>query len=286
MNDRLYPAQAVTGAGVGLRSKHIPYVLDELPQVPWLELLADNWLAPGGLTYDHLIAVCERYPVTLHGVGLSLGGLDPLDLDYLSSIKALIRSTGAAWYSEHACFTRHDGFDFHDLCPLPGTEEAVAHLAERIRQTQDFLGQRILLENVSAYVRYHESQLTEVEFLAEVAERADCDLLIDINNFYVNHANHGTDVLTEMKMLPATRIRELHLAGFEPQGSYLVDTHSRPVAEEVWVLYQQAIESWGAIATLIEWDNDLPEWPVLQNEQERASRYMEAHIAAPAVRAV
>lgn len=274
MTDLKASAQVVTGAGIGLRSKHIAHVLDQAPAVPWLELLADNWLASGGLVTDQLHSICERYPVTLHGVGLSLGGLDALDFEYLSKIKDLIRSTDAAWYSEHACFTRHGGLDFHDLCPLPGTEEAVTHLASRIRQAQDFLNSRLVLENVSAYVQYHESQLSEAEFLAEVAERADCDLLIDVNNLYVNHINHGTDITAEMKKLPAARIRELHLAGFEPRDGYLVDTHSRPVAEDVWSLYQEALELWGPVATLIEWDHDLPEWSVLQAERARADKYL------------
>lgn len=282
MNSPISPLQTLSGAGLGLRSKHIPYVLDELPEVPWFELLADNWLASGGLTSDHLSAVCERYPVTLHGVGLSLGGLDALDLDYLSRIRSLYRGTGAVWYSEHACFTRHGGLDFHDLCPLPGTEEAVQHLASRICQVQDFLGERMLLENVSAYVRYHDSQLSEAEFLAEVAERADCDLLVDINNLYVNHVNHGTDVLTEMSKLPAGRIRELHLAGFEQRDGYLLDTHSRAVSDEVWALYQKAIDAWGAVPTLIEWDNDLPEWQTLERERARASHTMAGHASAEA----
>lgn len=274
MTDLKASPNRVTGAGIGLRSKHIPYVLDHAPAVPWFELLADNWLVSGGLVTDQLRAICQGYPVTLHGVGLSLGGLDPLDFAYLTKIRDLIQTTGAAWYSEHACFTRHGGLEFHDLCPLPGTEEAVTHLVSRIRQVQDFLGSRLVLENVSAYVRYHESQLSEAEFLAEVAERADCDLLIDINNLYVNHINHGTDLLAEIRILPAARIRELHLAGFEPRDGYLVDTHSRPVAEDVWSLYQKALELWGPVATLLEWDHDLPEWPVLEAERARAEGFM------------
>jgi uncharacterized protein (UPF0276 family) len=151
------------------------------------------------------------------------------------------------------------------------------HLVSRIQRVQDYLGERILLENVSAYLRYHESQLTESEFLCEVAERADCYLLIDINNLYVNHVNHATDVLKEMDRLPADRIREIHLAGFEPRDGFLVDTHSRPVCQEVWSLYQRAIASWGRISTLVEWDHDLPEWQRLEQERSRAEAILQAN---------
>jgi uncharacterized protein (UPF0276 family) len=266
----------ISGVGVGLRSQHVAHVLEHVPPVPWLELLADNWLNLNNVAARQLQVVSEHYPLTLHGVGLSLGGMDSLDYDYLGRIKQLKNSVNARWYSEHACFTSHGGYQFHDLCPLPGTEEAVAHLASRIAQAQDFLGERLLLENVSAYVRYHESQMGEGEFLREVAERADCLLLIDINNFYVNHVNHGSDVMHELNHLPAARIRELHLAGAEQQGNLLVDTHSRPIVDDVWRLYEKALEKWGPVPTLVEWDHDLPEWSVLAEEQRKASGRLSA----------
>jgi uncharacterized protein (UPF0276 family) len=280
MNNSQNVAQPISGVGIGLRSKHIGYVLDHRPPIPWFELLADNWLTPGGIVPDQLDAVSEQYPVALHGVGLSLGGVDPLDLGYLSQIQRLMQRSGALWYSEHACFTRHAGAEFHDLCPLPGTEEAVYHLSQRISQVQDFLGERLLLENVSSYVQYQDSPLSEAEFLAAVAECADCCLLVDINNFYVNQINHGADALQEMEKLPAHRVRELHLAGAEMRDGFLIDTHSRPVSDEVWALYQKALGLWGPVATLIEWDNDLPDWPVLEQEQQKASQYLTLHMSA------
>lgn len=279
--DRL--RKPVSAVGVGLRTAHIPTILQTAPDVPWFELLADNWLAPGGLNADYLAAVAERYPLTLHGVGLSLGGAEPLDRGYLARIRALMAHCGAHWYSEHASFARAGRHQFHDLCPLPYTEETVRHLASRILQVQDFLGERMLLENVSAYLRYKESDLSEGEFIRAVAETADCYLLVDINNLYVNQINHGSDALDTLRLLPAHRIREIHLAGHEQKQGFLLDTHSRPVADPVWSLYEASLSLFGAVPTLIEWDHDLPDWPGLWQEQQRASAFQSGFSAQPDV---
>ena len=263
----------IAGVGIGLRTPHIPEVLDTTPAIPWFELLADNWLAAGGLSLDYLHAVSERYPLTLHGVGLSLGGSDPLDLGYLANIKWLKERCGAVWYSEHLCFSQFRRHHYHDLCPLPFTNEAVRHVIERIRKVQDFLGEQILIENVSSYLRYRESQFGEGEFLARVAEGADCLLLVDLNNLYVNQINHGQDARRIIDCLPAQRVREIHLAGYQEKAGFLLDAHNHPVAEPVWWLYNYALRRWGQVATLIEWDHDLPPWTVLIGEQRQATDY-------------
>ncbi len=271
--DQLPVPRSIAGVGIGLRTPHIPEILDTTPAIPWFELLADNWLVSGGLNLDYLQAVSERYPVTLHGVGLSLGGIDPLDLDYLAKIKRLKAQCGAAWYSEHLCFSHFRRHHYHDLCPLPFTDEAVQHFIERIRRVQDFLGEQILIENVSSYLSYRESVFGEGEFLARIAEGADCLLLIDLNNLYVNQINHGQDAREIIDCLPRQRIREIHLAGYQEKDGFLLDAHNHPVAEPVWALYDYALQRWGQVATLIEWDHDLPPWSVLMAEQREAAGY-------------
>ncbi len=263
----------ITGVGTGLRTPHIPEVLDNTPAIPWFELLADNWLAAGGLNLDYLQAVSERYPLTLHGVGLSLGGVDPLDFDYLAAIKRLKQRCDAVWYSEHLCFGHFGRHQYHDLCPLPFTDEAVRHLVERIHRVQEFLGEQILIENVSSYLSYQESAFDEGEFLARIAEGADCLLLADLNNLYVNQINHGQDARKVIDCLPRRRVREIHLAGYQEKAGFLLDAHNHPVAEPVWELYDYALRRWGQVATLIEWDHDLPPWSELMAEQRRATGY-------------
>ncbi len=259
-----------THASIGLRTQHITTILENDIQLPWVELLFDNWLAEGGLTTHYLDAITERYPVTLHGVGLSLGGIEALDMSYLTQVKRLMQRTTAMCYSEHLCFSQLQSYYSHDLLPLPYTEEALYHVAQRIDQVQDFLGCQIVVENVSSYVQYHESHLSEGEFITALSERADCGLLLDVNNFYVNQINHQQDAKAEIKSLPIERIKEIHLAGFAHQGEYLIDAHNNPVADEVWDLYQFVLRHCGHTATLIEWDNDIPALEVLLAERDKA----------------
>ena len=262
----------IAGVGVGLRSPHVGEILTELPDVPWFELLADNHMAAGGIIPARLQAICERYPVTFHSVGLSLGSADPLNLEYLSRLKTLMREHHIAWLSEHLCFTALDGRHSHDLLPIPYSEESLDHMVERVSQTQDYLGEQILVENVSSYMEFQETSLSEVEFVAIVAERADCGLLIDVNNIYVNARNQGIDAEAYIDALPAERIREIHLAGFEDHGDYLLDAHNNPVAEDVWVLYRRLINRVPHVPTLIEWDNDIPTFERLMHEADLAAR--------------
>ena len=280
--------KAIRGqAGIGLRTEHVHQILDladnpaneesnsHLQTIPWVELLVDNWLADGGLTRRYYDAIVEQYPLTLHGVGLSLGGTEPLDFAYLSHIKKLMQNSHVLMYSEHLCFSQLNTYYSHDLLPLPYTDEVVEHIASRIKLIQDFLGCQLVVENVSSYVEYKQSYLTEGEFLATIATESDCGLLVDVNNFYVNQVNHKKDALQQMLQLPTDRVRELHLAGFADKGDYVIDAHNNPVAADVWDLYEKALQLFGNIPTLIEWDNDIPELEVLLAERKKAQRFLD-----------
>lgn len=260
----------ISGTGIGLRSPHINEILSDLPPVPWFELLADNHLVEGGLIPLQLEKICQHYPVTFHSVGLSLGSIDPLDRNYLGKLKKLMQQHEIAWLSEHCCFTSVDGFHSHDLLPLPYSEESLSHMVARISQVQDFLGEQILIENVSSYMKFSESTLDEADFISELAEQADCLLLIDVNNIYVNHINQGVDTEKYLSRLPYEKIKEVHLAGFDDRGDYILDAHNNPVAEPVWQLYEKLIQHIPHVPTLIEWDNDIPSLQTLMSEAEKA----------------
>lgn len=260
----------VSGTGIGLRSPHINEILTDFPSIPWFELLADNHLVEGGLIPLQLEKICQHYPVTFHSVGLSLGSVDPLDLVYLGKLKKLMRQYDIAWLSEHCCFTSVDGFHSHDLLPVPYSEESLSYMVKRISQVQDFLGEQILIENVSSYMKFAESTLDEADFISELAEQADCLLLIDVNNIYVNHINQGLDVDKYLARLPYEKIKEIHLAGFDDRGDYILDAHNNPVAEPVWQLYEKLIQHIPNVPTLIEWDNDIPSLQRLIEESQKA----------------
>ena len=265
-----YRRDTLTGTGLGLRSAHIARVLSEQPPVPWFEILADNHTAPGGLIPRQLAAVRSDYPITFHCVGMSLGGTDPLDYDYLRTLKDLMQTYEPVQVSDPLCFSSHASHQYHDLLPLPYTGEALRHVSERIRRVQDFLGVRLLVENVSSYLSYRHSTLTEAEFLAALAEDADCDLLFDVNNAYVNEINHGDPAGNFIKQLPLNRIREIHLAGYEDKGDYLIDAHNNRVADPVWALFAHVIQQLPDIPLLIEWDNDIPALDILLDEAAQA----------------
>lgn len=270
---------SIQGAGVGLRTPHARQLLTSQLDVPWLEILADNWLAPGGLNRDLIMAISERYPTVLHGVGLSLGAIDPLDFEYLEKIKQLKLETNSQWYSEHCSFSVHESLYIPDLIPLPYTSEAVIHISQRIQQVQDFLGEHILLENVSSYLTYAENEMSEAEFLRAVAEDADCYLLLDLNNCYVSEFNNQESSQQFLQDIPVDRVKQIHLAGFEDKGNYLLDAHNNPVADGVWGLFKAYIEKYGSIPTLIEWDNNLPPLEVLLQEQKIAQGLLTQHEA-------
>ena len=268
-------ASPLCGAGIGLRSVHYQTILETLPNVGWFEALTDNYMGNGGLPLHYLEQVSEHYPITLHGVGLSLGSLDPLDQNYIKKLKHLIQRFQPRLVSDHLCWSSIDGVHGNDLFPLPYSEEALKHIVNRIKQVQDALGQRILVENVSSYVTYQSDEMTEWEFLAEVVKQADCDLLCDVNNIYVSAQNHQFDPLVYLRALPHERIKEIHLAGYEDEGTHLLDTHGDVIHPPVWDLYEQAIQMIGPVATLIEWDTNIPSFDILQLEAKKATLILE-----------
>ncbi|MCK8046370.1 DUF692 domain-containing protein [Shewanella sp. 1CM18E] len=273
------PVSVISGAGIGLRIPHAQQLLaDETLVIPWLEILADNWMAAGGLNKYLLQAISERCPVVLHSVGLSLGGPNALDFDYLTQIKNLKQQTGAHWYSEHASFSGDADFKVADLLPLPYTQEAVMHISQRIKQTQDFLGERILLENVSTYMSCRHNELSEGEFIAAVAKEADCYLLLDINNAFVTSVNLGQSMQAFIDAIPVERVKQIHLAGFEDKGEYLLDAHNHPVDPQVWSAFSTFIEKHGAIPSMIEWDSDLPSLPRLLQERQLAADILQTKV--------
>ncbi|HVU51514.1 MAG TPA: DUF692 domain-containing protein [Polyangia bacterium] len=258
------------GHGIGLRAEHYAAVLSNPPPVDWFEVISDNFMVPGGNPRRVLRAVRERWPVVLHGVSLSLGGTDPLDARYLDELAALAREVEPAIVSDHLCWGGHGGAYAHDLLPLPFTEEALAHVAERVLRVQDRLKRRILVENVSSYVAFTQSTMAEQEFLAALAERADCGLLLDVNNVFVSAHNHGFDARAFIDAIPIGRVGQFHLAGHSTLGALLLDTHDHPVRDEVWALYRQAVARFGAAPTLVEWDDKLPPLARVVEESLRA----------------
>jgi uncharacterized protein (UPF0276 family) len=263
--------QPSLGLGLGLRPKHYHDLLgDHLGSVAWLEALTENYLVPGGQPLDYLERIRAHYPVVLHGVSLSIGSGDAPDRAYLGEVKALANRIDALWVSDHLCWTGVDGTNLHDLMPLPYTEDALRHVVSHVNEVQDLLGRRLLLENVSSYVSYAASEMTEWEFLREITRRADCLLLLDVNNIYVSSVNHGFDPHAYLRGIPVERVQQIHLAGHSNLGDYLIDTHDQPVCEDVWRLYAAAVERFGRVSTMIERDDNIPELPELLAELDRA----------------
>jgi len=264
------------GVGVGLRPVHYGDVLGRRTRVDWFEALSENYLVPGGRPPRVLEAVREMAPIALHGVSLNVGSVDPLDVRYLDELAALARRVEPAWISDHLCWTAVDGVQLHDLVPLPRTEEVVRHVAARVRRVQEHLGRRIALENAASYFAYREDAMSEWEFVAAVLEEADCGLLLDLNNVFVSAHNHGFEATRYLDAIPAGRVFQIHLAGHRREGSLLVDTHDHPVSEAVWALYTRALRRLGPVSTLIEWDDAIPAFEVLEAEAARARAILES----------
>jgi uncharacterized protein (UPF0276 family) len=260
------------GFGLGLRIDHFHHVLEQRPPVDWFEVISENFLVAGGKPRYYLHAIREHYPMVMHGVSLSIGSTDPLDMDYLRELKALANEVQPEWMSDHLCWTAVNGINTHDLIPLPYTEEAIAHVVERIERVQDFLGRQILMENVSSYVSFKDSTMTEWDFLNEVSRRADCLILFDINNIYVSARNHGFDPVMYIDAIDPARVRQFHLAGGTDYGDYVIDTHDRDVPEPVWALYATALKRFGPVSSMIERDANIPEFPELLAELDVARR--------------
>jgi len=268
--DAISPGRASLGFGLGLRPVHYTQISEARPKLGWLEILSENYLIPGGRPLDWLDRLRADYPMAMHGVSLSIGSTDPLDEDHLRELKRLQRRIEPVWISDHLCWTGVSGGNLHDLLPLPYTPAALAHVAERVMRVQDFLGSRILLENVSSYVSYPFSELTEWEFLVQVAQRADCLILLDVNNVYVSSVNHEFDPRVYLDAVPVDRVRQIHLAGHEDRGDLIVDTHDRAIVDPVWRLYEHARRRFGDVATMIERDADIPPLAELLDELDLA----------------
>ncbi len=270
----------VNSVGIGLRSVHIERILKEQPEVPWFEILMDNHTAQGGLIPRQLAAVREHYPLSLHCVGMSLGGMNPLDVAYLETIKRMMHEYSPVQVSDHLCFTHHGIHHFNDLLPIPFTRESLNHVSGRIDKVQDYLGRRILVENVSTYLQFRSSEMNEAEFMFELVNRTGCGILLDINNAYVNEYNHGFSAKAFIDTIPVEHVGEVHLAGFEDKTEYLIDAHNNRVSHPVWKLFEYYLQFGHRAPVLIEWDNDIPGLDVLLDEAARAKeiifRYSES----------
>lgn len=270
--------QPLLGTGIGLRTRHFEEILARGAQVEWFEAISENFMVEGGRPLWVLERVRRDFPVVLHGVSLSIGSTDPLDADYLKRLRALAERFSPAWVSDHLCWTGVDHHNLHDLLPLPWTEEALDHVAQRVHRVEEALGRPLMLENVSSYLTFTHSTMSEWEFLAELTRRTGCDLLLDVNNAYVSGRNHGFDPRQFIDALPAERIGQIHLAGHSDCGTHLLDTHDHPVVDAVWELYRYALRGLGPVSTLIEWDGEIP--PLARLEEEAASARRHAAEAA------
>lgn len=262
--------QPYLGYGLGLRKEHYEPILSEQPAVDWFEILSENYMVAGGKPLYYLDRIREQYPLVMHGVSLSIGGTDPLNQDYLLRLKALSNRVEPAWISDHLCWTGVNHTNLHDLMPLPYTEETIRHVAERVSLVQDYLGRQILLENVSSYVAFRDSEMTEWQFLREIAERADCLILLDVNNIYVSAFNHNFDPYAYLNGIPVERVCQFHLAGHTREQDLIIDTHDHPIVDPVWELYAAAVRRFGYVSTMIERDDNIPPLSELLAELDQA----------------
>ncbi len=260
------------GFGLGLRVPHFKHVLEHKPPIDWFEILSDNFMVAGGKPKFYLHKIREHYPMVMHGVSMSIGSTDPLNVEYLKKLKILANDIQPEWISDHLCFTHRGDINSHDLLPLPYNEEALNHVVDRVKQTQDFLGRQILLENVSSYLTYTTSEINEWEFLTEIADRANCHILLDINNIYVSARNHNFSASDYLAGIKHDHVRQFHLAGHTDCGNYLIDTHDHAVADPVWDLYIEALKRFGSISTMIERDDHIPPFEELLDELNVAKK--------------
>ncbi len=260
------------GFGIGLRPVHYKDLLENPLSVDWLEIISENFLLEGGRSLYYLDAFCEQYQLVPHGVSLSIGSANPLEETYLTKLKKLITKTKSPWFSDHLCWSNYKGKSYHNLMPLPYTDAIIDYVSQRIRMVQDFMEKPFLLENVSSYVEFTDSTMPEWEFLVRIAEKADCGLLLDINNIYVSSRNHGFDPLAYLNAIPPERVIQYHIAGHDDKGSYVLDSHDHPVRDEVWELYAKAIPLFGNTSLMIERDDHIPPLPDLLKELEYAKK--------------
>jgi uncharacterized protein (UPF0276 family) len=266
------------GVGLGLRTVHYSHILEAQPEVDWFEILSENYMQTAGRPLEWLDAIADRYPVVMHGVSLSIGSTDPLDRAYLTELRGLRDRTKARWVSDHLCWTGVSGKNTHDLLPMPYTEEALRHVASRVRAVQDFLGAPLALENPSTYVEFAGGQtepaMKEWEFLARLAEEADCALLLDVNNIFVSAFNHGFDPGDYLAAVPFDRVVQMHVAGHTHHGTHIIDSHIGPVVDDVWRLLAEAWKRSGGTSVLLEWDAEIPSFEVTHAEAMRAKGFI------------
>lgn len=273
------------GLGVGLRNQHFSYLMRHEPQVDWFEIISENFMDNYGYARHVLERMAAIRPIVMHGVSMSVGSTDPLDWQYLKSLKALAEFVQPVWISDHLCWTGVAHVNTHDLLPMPLTEESLKHVIDRVHQVQDFLQRPLVLENPSTYLEFKNSNITEWDFLSEVARAAGCGLLLDVNNVYVSSYNHGYDPENYIRSLPFDSIVQIHLAGPTDCGQYLVDTHDQPVPTPVWHLYKLAQELTGGVSTLLEWDANIPDFPELVEELSKAEAALRGLIPESPIRA-
>jgi uncharacterized protein (UPF0276 family) len=264
------------GFGLGLRPDYYEEILTQKPNLDWFEILSENYLIPGGKPLYYLDQIREHYPLVMHGVSLSLGSTDPLDWDYLHQLKKLATRIEPIWISDHLCWTGMNGMNAHDLLPIPYTYQALKHVVSRIRQIQDFLGRPILIENVSSYLTYKESEFTEWEFIAQIVKQSGCYILLDVNNVYVSSINHQFNAMDFICAMPADKVAQIHLAGHANHGDYIIDTHDAPVIQSVWGLYAATLQRLGPVSTMIERDDKMPPLAELIAEVNHARRIAES----------
>lgn len=260
---------APLGMGLGLRPVYYPDIIDQKPNVDWFEIISENYMVPGGRPLAMLDRIRADYPIVMHGVSMSIGSTAPLDYDYLTALKTLAERVEPAWISDHLCWTGVHGINLHDLLPLPYTEEALTHVATRIRRVQDFLGRHIAIENVSSYVTFESSEMDEWTFVRELAARADCWLLVDVNNIFVSSFNHDFDALQFLDTIDPARVVQMHLAGHSDYPTHKIDTHDQPICADVFALYAEALKRFGPVSTMIERDDNFPPFAELMGELDQ-----------------
>lgn len=269
-HNKTQTAPDLHGFGLGLRHEYFEEIVQQKPDIDWFEITTENYLIPGGKPLHYLDKIRAHYPMAMHGVSLSLGSTDPLDYEYLKQLKDLAGRIEPALISDHLCWTGINGFNMHDLLPLPYTQAAINHLSDKIQEVQDYLGRQIAIENVSSYLTYEQSEMPEWDFISEIANKADCYLLLDVNNIYVSAINHNFSAVGYLDAIPGKRIAQIHLAGHSNYGDYIIDTHDAPVIQPVWDLYAETIKRFGQIPTMIERDDNMPPLAELLNELQHA----------------
>ena len=266
------------GIGIGLRVPHYQHIFSRKPTVNWFEIISENFMVDGGRPLEILDQILERYRVVQHGVSMYFGSAEPLNREHLKRLKRLVKRTKTPWLTDHLCWGSVDGRYTHDLMPMPYTFEAAKRAAQKIRQVRDFLEVPLAVENVSSYAEFHVSEMTEWEFLNEVVERADCGILLDVNNIYVSSRNHNFNPFDYLNSVPAERVAQIHIAGHTKYQKFILDTHDHPVIDPVWALYARAIEMAGPTPTLLEWDDRIPSFNEVHREALKARRYLPAQL--------